>query len=591
MKWFIQELQRRNVIKSALAYLVVAWLLTQVMAILIPTFELPTAYLKNLILIMVVCFPLWVVFSWTYEITPDGLKKTRSVHPEESISGKTSNKLNYVIIAGLVIAIGFLVRNSIYSTANAEIKEEIVETATDKSIAVLAFADMSQEKDQEYFSDGISEEILNLLVKIPELKVISRTSSFSYKGKNVNIKQIGKELNVSHILEGSIRKSGNTFRITAQLIDVNTEAHIWSETYDRKMEDIFKVQDEIATRVTQQLKISLSDTALTSTPADTEAYNLYLQAHQEDLLSTAENTTNAIQLIKESTAIDSSYAPAWAMLSYLYYAAGYSFVIMPMETARKEGMAAAKKSIALDPENVRGYTGLALWEHASWNFKAANDLLDKASQIAPNNAALNGIKAKFALNNGKPELAIELTLKVVELDPLNKYEFYSYLGYYHWLFGDYEEAEDYLNKYISFFPNRTIAKIIMADIQMSMGNYDVALALLNNDAHPFWNLYGKCKAVYAQEDRKEADRLLNQFLTEWSGEAWPNVAEVYAFRGEKNQAFKWLDLALENKDITLLEILNFPSMQNLWGDPRWNAFINKLGLPDDHGFHLDSRLL
>lgn len=310
MKWFIQELQRRNVIKSALAYLVVAWLLTQVMAILIPTFELPTTYLKNLILIMVVCFPLWVVFSWTYEITPEGLKKTRSVHPEESISGKTSNKLNYVIIAGLVIAIGFLVRNSIYSTANAEIKEEIVETATDKSIAVLAFADMSQEKDQEYFSDGISEEILNLLVKIPELKVISRTSSFSYKGKNVNIKQIGKELNVSHILEGSIRKSGNTFRITAQLIDVNTEAHIWSETYDRKMEDIFKVQDEIATRVTQQLKISLSDTALTSTPADTEAYNLYLQAHQEDLLSTAENTTNAIQLAKESVAVDSTYAPA-----------------------------------------------------------------------------------------------------------------------------------------------------------------------------------------------------------------------------------------------------------------------------------------
>jgi len=296
-------------IKSALAYLVVAWLLVQVMAIIIPTFELPTTYLRNFIPILSVGFPLWIVFSWTYEITPEGLRKTKSVHPEDSIARKTSNRLNYIILIGLVVVVGFFVGNTIYSTETAETQEAVVESAPEKSIAVLAFTDMSPEKDQEYFSDGISEEILNLLTKISDLKVISRTSSFSYKGKNINIKQIGKELNVSHILEGSIRKSGNTFRITAQLIDVATEAHIWSETYDRKIEDIFKVQDEIATRVTQQLKLSLTDTALISSPADTDAYNLYLQARQEDLLSTAENTINAIQLAKESVAIDSTYAP------------------------------------------------------------------------------------------------------------------------------------------------------------------------------------------------------------------------------------------------------------------------------------------
>lgn len=399
-------------IKSALAYLVVAWLLVQVMAIIIPTFELPTTYLRNFIPILSVGFPLWIVFSWTYEITPEGLRKTKSVHPEDSIARKTSNRLNYIILIGLVVVVGFFVGNTIYSTETAETQEAVVESAPEKSIAVLAFTDMSPEKDQEYFSDGISEEILNLLTKISDLKVISRTSSFSYKGKNINIKQIGKELNVSHILEGSIRKSGNTFRITAQLIDVATEAHIWSETYDRKIEDIFKVQDEIATRVTQQLKLSLTDTALISSPADTDAYNLYLQARQEDLLSTAENTINAIQLAKESVAIDSTYAPTWAMLSILYYTASYSFIITPMENARKEGIAAAKKAIALDPNYIRGYTSLALWEHASWNFKAANQMLEKANQLAPNNINLNGSRAKFALNNGKPELAIELTLKL-----------------------------------------------------------------------------------------------------------------------------------------------------------------------------------
>jgi len=155
------------------------------------------------------------------------------------------------------------------------------------------------------------------------------------------------------------------------------------------------------------------------------------------------------------------------------------------------------------------------------------------------------------------------------------------------MLGDNEVAEDYLNKYISFYPNRTIARNIMADIQISLKKYDVALSLVNRDANPFWDLYVKCKAVYAKGDQKEADMLFNEFITEWGDEAWPNVAEVYAFRGEKDEAFKWLDLALENKDITLLEILNFPSMQNLWGDPRWNEFINKLDLPDDHGFHLD----
>lgn len=219
---------------------------------------------------------------------------TKNVVPEHSITNKTSNRLNYVIIGSLVIAIALLTysiasQKQVVSESNLEsisegaseslISNEIVTAvATAKSIAVLAFADMSPEKDQEYFSDGISEEILNLLAKVPDLKVISRTSSFSLKGKGLDIKEIGKKLHVNHVLEGSIRKSGNTFRITAQLINVTTGAHIWSETYDRNMEDIFKIQDEIATKVTQQLRVSLLGIPLTSTTANTEAYKLYLQA-------------------------------------------------------------------------------------------------------------------------------------------------------------------------------------------------------------------------------------------------------------------------------------------------------------------------
>lgn len=181
---------------------------------------------------------------------------------------------------------------------------------------------MSPENNQEYFSDGISEEILNLLTKIPDLKVISRTSSFSYKGKGADIKQIGEELSVGYVLEGSIRKYGSTLRITTQLIDAKTGVGLWSATYDRNMEDILKVQGEIAMKVTEQLKVAIFDAELVAKTIDLDAYKMYIQAGQMTVENSAESNTNAIKLLKQSIAIDSTYAPAWAELSYLYYQAG-----------------------------------------------------------------------------------------------------------------------------------------------------------------------------------------------------------------------------------------------------------------------------
>lgn len=321
MKNIFQELQRRNVIKSALAYLVVAWLITQVIAILVPAFDLPASSLRTSIIVIIAGFPCWLIFSWVYEITPEGIKKTVAVDSEASVAPQTSNRLSQIIIAALGVAIVLLAYNIVnqkQSVSQPLATDELSAADTiDKSIAVLAFADMSPQKDQAYFSDGISEEILNLLAKIPDLKVISRTSSFSFKGKGLDIKKIGEELHVGHVLEGSIRKSGNTFRITAQLIDVNTGAHNWSETYDREMEDIFKIQDEIAAKVTEQLKVSILGTQLTSTPVNTDAYVLFLQATELYSQYSPESNTNAIQLIKKSIAIDSTYAPSWAILSGL----------------------------------------------------------------------------------------------------------------------------------------------------------------------------------------------------------------------------------------------------------------------------------
>lgn len=545
LKRFFRELQRRNVIKSALAYLVVAWLLTQVLAIIIPAFGLPGSLLRTSIMVLTICLPFWLVFSWIYEITPDGIKKTKNVFPEDSIAYKTNNRLNYVILAGLVLITGFLLRSALYSTGHNGFSNNAVEK--DKSIAVLAFSDMSPEKDQEYFSDGISEEILNLLTKVPELMVISRTSSFSYKGKEVNIKTIGKELNVSHILEGSIRKSGNTFRITAQLIDAVTGTHIWSETYDRSMEDIFMIQDEIAQKVTQQLEISLLGKELVSQRVDPDAYLLLLKAGELMFNhGTREKDSIAFKLVNESIAIDNTYSRAWYFLSYLYFDAGYIYTSVPMKEAMEKGKEAAKMAIAMDPDDVWGYLILARWEKNSWRFKVASDLLDKAESIDPKSHGIIAFRSQFASETGNIKLAIKLTLEQIKLNPLDE-SFYNFLADNYWMNGEFLKAEEVISKDLDLHPESQWSNGTMGQIQLSLGHPDKALEYIEKQTDPSWNLYLQTMAVYAKGDRKEADELLQKLIANWGDIAWPNIAYVYAFRGEKDKAFEWLDMAFEKR--------------------------------------------
>jgi len=461
-----------------------------------------------------------------------------------------------------------------------------VPVQNDKSIAVLAFADMSPNKDQEYFSDGISEEILNLLAKVPDLKVISRTSSFAYKGKEENIKQIGEELHVGHLLEGSIRKSGKKVRITAQLVDASDGTHVWSETFDREMSDIFTIQDEIASRVTQQLKTTLSGD-IVSTSADPKAYDLYLKAREIDRLGTEEANKNAEALLRQSMAIDSSYAPAWSYLAGIYYDRIFVYGNLPMTPENiRAGKDAANKAIALDPNYAFGYTALSGLERTNWEFKEANAHIGTALALAPDNVHViksAGLNASWL---GKHEEALKLLAMALERDPLNYYLYHN-LGMCYWVLNDYRQAEKNLETFLSHYPKASGAHGLMSSIYSAHGEFEKALQEAETEAHPFWRLYNKSMAVFGLGDLAEADSLLQQLIEEWGDVAWPNIAAVYAFRGEQDKAFEWLDVALENRDGSLMEILAYPEMANLWGDPRWNTFIDRLGLPEDHGFHRD----
>ncbi len=311
---FFHELKRRNVFKVAIAYAIAAWILIEITATTFPILKLPDWSVTLVTVLVLVAFPLTLIFAWAFELTPAGLKKEKDVDRSESITHVTGRKLDFAIIGAMAIAILFLLTDKfIFSDSPETSGGEII--ATGQSIAVLPFVNISSDKEQEYFSDGITEEILNALASVKELKVAGRTSSFAFKGQNQDIRHIGDLLGVEHILEGSVRKSGTTVRITAQLVQVEDGFHLWSDTYDRELIDVFAIQDEIATEILKQLKARLLDEKppmIESQRTDPEVYDLYLLAKQRLYSRTRKTIESAAELLDQAIAKDPDYAPAYA---------------------------------------------------------------------------------------------------------------------------------------------------------------------------------------------------------------------------------------------------------------------------------------
>jgi TolB-like protein len=313
-----RELKRRNIFKVAAAYIIVGWLLLQVSDVLVPALYLPDWFHSGIAFLLILGFPVAMIFAWAFELTPEGLKRDHEVDRSQSITQQTSRKLDFIIIGLLIAALGYFAWDKFVLAP--ERKTELVEATTavveqtaeiDKSIAVLPFVNMSSDTEQEYFSDGLTEEVLNLLAKIPNLRVIARTSSFAYKGKDVKIAEVANELHVGHVLEGSVRKAGNQLRITAQLIRASDSSHLWSETYDRTLENIFAIQDEIAAAVVSQLKLELLGETLGSKQVDPAAYALFLQAQQVRRQYTADSRYAANTRPKRTSRLSNYTGERW----------------------------------------------------------------------------------------------------------------------------------------------------------------------------------------------------------------------------------------------------------------------------------------
>jgi TolB-like protein/Tfp pilus assembly protein PilF len=417
------ELKRRNVFRVAAAYIVVAWLIIQVGDIAADSLGFPDWFMPMLFVLIGLGFPLALVLSWAYEITPQGVKKAADVHPVESITRRTGRKLDFIIIGVLAVAVSLLLWDKFGDGPPAPIADSAAQGA---SIAVLPFVNMSADPEQEYFSDGLSEEILNLLAQLRELKVTGRTSSFSFKGKDTPIPEIGQMLGVAHVLEGSVRKSGDRLRITAQLVETGTGFHLWSETFDRDVQDIFVIQTEIAQAIANALRVSLAGPGeaapVAHIAASIPAYEAFLQARRLIQGRTRAGIEAARALLDEALTLDPDYAPAHAAAAQavlLLAALPTSYGDIPLAEAVAAAQPLLDRALALDPQLAEAHAVQGLLFLQQRDFARSETALDRALALNPSQSDALNWRANNLSTAGRLRERLAARRRLAELDPLN----------------------------------------------------------------------------------------------------------------------------------------------------------------------------
>ncbi len=484
------------------------------------------------------------------------------------------SKLPWMIAAAMVILIAVAFYLFMPSPENIEEKDIV------KTIAVLPFVNMSSDPEQEYFSDGLSEELLNVLAKNPGLRVTSRTSAFYFKGKNVDLKTIAEKLNVKHILEGSVRKSGNQIRITAQLIDVETDANLWTKTYEGKLDNIFAVQDTISRSVAEALKITLlgKETATFQKETDPETYNAYLLGKHFFNLRGKGNWEKAVGYFEKALSLDPGYAPAWVGLSEthgLQADRGYALRDESYHKARQE----VEKALELDPNLADAHNEMGLIKlHYNWDWSGADKSFRRALELEPGNVGVISGAANLEATLGRFGEAITLIRRSVELDPVRIVGYYN-LGLYTYRAGLLDESETAFRKALELNPQYPNVHMLIGRTYLMKGKPDSALAEMMRETEPFWQMYGLALVYHAMVKKKEADDKLAQLNKEDQNDSAFQIAEVYAYRGETDKAFEWLERAYNQRDGGLILMKGDPLLRSIEKDPRYITFLKKMKLP------------
>jgi TolB-like protein/tetratricopeptide (TPR) repeat protein len=603
-KDFFAELKRRNVIRFAGLYLVGAWLLVQVSSTVLPMFGAPDWLPRSIVILLATGFFPALIFSWVFEMTPQGLKRDEDVPPEQSIAPQTARRMDRMIIVVLLLALVYFAVDKFVLNPRREKfaakmpAPESNAAPNEKSVAVLAFANLSDDKGSEYFSDGISEELLTVLQKIPGLHVAARTSAFSFKGKNAPAQEIGQKLGVTYLVEGSVRKADNMVRIAARLTHANTGEEQWSENYTRDLKDVFAVQTELAQTIVGQLRGRFAGTdsatkekiqaevqaAEKGGTKNVEAHESYLQGRFFLHRHSEKEVDQARAAYEHAVELDPGFALAWAGLAqthvwYCNYASqgGQKEFNAHLSAARE----AVQRALSFESDLPDAlYARAMIQTNFDYDWKGAAETLRKALALAPQDAALLTEAGNLAGARGESREALGFMRRSVALDPVNA-QARAFLGGNLLYLGYREEARAEYKRVIELNPSAPFAHAGVGQSYLLEGKFEEAAAAAQQDAAEWARLLIVSCARWGQKRVPESDTALAELIAKTSETAAYQVAEVYAYRNDRDKAFEWLERAHRQNDAGMPGLRLDTLFPNLHGDPRWDALLRTLGLADD----------
>jgi adenylate cyclase len=584
----IAELQRRNVIRVGVLYVISAWVTLQVADVGVSLLGLPHWTGRMVALLLAIGFPLALVFSWIYELTPDGLRREHTIPRDASISEQTGRRINVLIGVVAALAILTVAADRIFPRADsgarttsgvASVAKVVPSPLRGPSIAVLPFVNMSEDAANVYFSEGLSEELINTLARLPNLRVIGRTSSFQFRDRPEDLRVIAGKLGVAHVLEGSVRKIGDRVRVNAQLVSAIDGAELWSGSYERSLGDAFAIQDEIVGDVVKALRVRLLDTHASSSasPSDPEAYALVLRGHYFLEKNTTADLRKAEALYREAVRRAPDYAKAWAGLAAVYYAQT-SYGHLPVATGLQAIRSAAEKALSLDPDLVAGhYVMASLQMNYDWDWAAAEASLNRAHALAPGDPAVLRQAGTLKLTQGRVGEAIALDRQSLELDPLDLTTLNN-LAIAQYYAGHLDDGEATVRKLMELAPQSDGASYLLGLIALARDRPQDALDAFARESGEVWRLQGRALALHALGQPAAADAAMAALERKFGADSAFQIAEARAFRGETDAAFAWLDRAYAQRDGGLAEIRGDPLLRRLENDPRHAAFLRRMRL-------------
>jgi len=587
LQQFISELKRRRVIRTLIGWGIFSFAVLQVVEPVLHAYHLPDGLLTVVVTVLAAGFPAAVVLAWVFDITARGIVRTGPPPGAGGLAPSGPRLAMLLLGLGLLAAAPGLAYFHLRPGAGGRPAEGTGPATAAPSIAVLPFVNLSSDKEQEYFSDGIAEEILNALAQVDGLRVVGRTSSFAFKGKSEDLAGIAQKLHATSILEGSVRKDGNRVRITAQLINAADGYHLWSQTFDRELTGTFAVQDEIAEAVVEALKVKLlpgvRPTAGEGHSTNAEAFNHFLLGREFRRRGTAKQVYERARVELESALrIDPAYAPAWAELAHVLFSlADDAGGAAAVTDAKHRARAAVERAVALDPTLPDALVERArMRETEEWDWNGARADAGRALALAPGYARAKRRYGWLLAQTGRPVDGVPYLTKAIELDPLDSANWIT-LGNMYLSSGRTAEARAAFERALELAPESTYSPFLLGLTYLVSGEPAPALALFEKNKGSTWRLTGVAIARHDLGQGLESEKALQELVTTEADSSAYQIAQVHAWRGEKDVAFAWLDRAYAQRDAGLAELRVDPLLRRIRDDPRYAALLRKVNLPAD----------